>query len=176
MLLLHKLGFHLANDVGKCFPRIPHFWSADHLFQLASKLGPVQKQDLNVDPTLMDMALLEIKQENNMEENETLTILPKKEVILSSDTNDYLDPVIPMDQTSSNQNNQEDLDPFIMPTPTTSWIQLALTSKKKAQMSAASPQQQKNQKFLIKGDLTSTSMENMQISDEDESKSMSSIN
>ena len=27
MLLLHKLGFHLANDVGKCFPRIPHFWS-----------------------------------------------------------------------------------------------------------------------------------------------------
>ena len=71
----------------------------------------------------MDMALLEIKQENNMDENETkkenqenenLTILPKKDVILSSDTNDYLDPVIPMDQTSSNQNNQEDLDPFIM--------------------------------------------------------------
>ena len=70
----------------------------------------------------MDMALLEIKQENNMDENETkknqenenMTILPKKEVILSGNTNDYLDPVIPMDQTSSNQNNQEDLDPFIM--------------------------------------------------------------
>ena len=71
----------------------------------------------------MDMALLEIKQENNMDENETkkenqenenLTILPKKEVILSSDTNDYLDPVIPMDQTSSNQNDQEDLHPFTM--------------------------------------------------------------
>merc|ERR1719491_1883711 len=185
MLLLHKLGFHLANDVGKCFPRIPHFWSADHLFQLASKLGPVQKQDLNVDPTLMDMALLEIKQENNIDENEikkknqeneneNLTILPKKEVILSGNTNDYLDPVYPMDQTSSNQNDQEDLHPFTMPTPTTSWIQLALTSKKKAQMAAASPQHQKNPNFLIKGDLTSTSMENMQISDEDESKSMSS--
>ena len=71
----------------------------------------------------MDMALLEIKQENNMDENETkkenqenknLTILPKKEVILSGNTNDYLDPVMPMDQSSSNQNNQEDLDPFIM--------------------------------------------------------------
>ena len=101
------------------------FFTADHLFQLASKLGPVQKQDLNVDPTLMDMALLEIKQENNIDENETkkenqenenenLTILPKKEVILSGNTNDYLDPVIPMDQTSSNQNDQEDLHPFTM--------------------------------------------------------------
>merc|ERR1711935_859730 len=174
MLLLHKLGFHLANDVGKCFPRIPHFWSADHLFQLASKLGPVKKQDLNVDPTLMDMALLEIKKENQENENENLTILPKKEEILSGNTNDYLDPVMPMDQTSSNQNNQEDLHPFTMPTPTTSWIQLALTSKKKAQMAAALPQQQRNQNFAIKGDLTSTSMESMQISDEDESKSMSS--
>ena len=70
----------------------------------------------------MDMALLEIKQENNMDENETkknqenenMTILPKKEVILSGNTNDYLDPVMPMDQSSSNQNNQDDLDPFIM--------------------------------------------------------------
>ena len=26
ILLLHKLGFHLPADVGKCFPRIPHFW------------------------------------------------------------------------------------------------------------------------------------------------------
>ena len=68
----------------------------------------------------MDMALLEIKQENNIDENETkkenqenenMTILPK---ILSGNTNDYLDPVMPMDQSSSNQNNQEDLDPFIM--------------------------------------------------------------
>ena len=78
-------------------------------------MGPVQKQDLNVDPTLMDMALLEIKQENNMDENETkkenqenknLTILPKKEVILSGNTNDYLDPE-PMDQTSSNQRKRQ---------------------------------------------------------------------
>merc|ERR1711935_698319 len=116
----------------------------------------------------------EIKKEIKKENQENLTILPKKEEILSGDTNDYLDPVMPMDQTSSNQNNQEDLHPFTMPTPTTSWIQLALTSKKKAQMAAALPQQQRNQNFAIKGDLTSTSMESMQISDEDESKSMSS--
>ena len=41
---------------------------------------------------------------------------------------------------------------FFRPTPTTSWIQLALTSKKKAQMAAAAPQQQKNQKILMKGE------------------------
>lgn len=38
LMLLHKLGFHLATDVGKLFPRIPYFWSADHLYQLAQKL------------------------------------------------------------------------------------------------------------------------------------------
>ena len=41
---------------------------------------------------------------------------------------------------------------FFRPTPTTSWIQLALTSKKKAQMAAALPQQQRNQNFAIKGE------------------------
>ena len=70
----------------------------------------------------MDMALLEIKQENNINENEIkkenqenenlTTILPKKEISLQSgNTNDYLDPVMPMDQTSS---NQEELHPFQM--------------------------------------------------------------
>ena len=43
MLLLHKFGFHLATDVGKCFPRIPHFWSADHLYQLALKVSVILK-------------------------------------------------------------------------------------------------------------------------------------
>ena len=38
ILLLHKLGFHLATDVGKCFPRIPDHWPADHLYHLALKV------------------------------------------------------------------------------------------------------------------------------------------
>jgi len=42
ILLLHKLGFHLPADIGKLFPRIPHFWSADYMYGLASKLGPIQ--------------------------------------------------------------------------------------------------------------------------------------
>lgn len=53
MLLLHKLGFHLATDVGKCFPRIPHFWSADHLYNLALKVGPLRKEELKMDLSLM---------------------------------------------------------------------------------------------------------------------------
>ena len=41
---------------------------------------------------------------------------------------------------------------FFRPTPTTSWIQLALTSKKKAQMAAAAPSQQKYQKIVKKSE------------------------
>lgn len=56
MLLLHKLGFHLATDVGKCFPRIPHFWSADHLYNLALKVGPLRKDELKMDLSFLETA------------------------------------------------------------------------------------------------------------------------
>ena len=46
ILLLHKLGFHLPADLGKVFPRIPHFWSADHIFTVALKIGPIDKDNL----------------------------------------------------------------------------------------------------------------------------------
>ena len=46
ILLLHKLGFHLPADVGKVFPRIPHFWSADHIYSIALKIGPINKENL----------------------------------------------------------------------------------------------------------------------------------
>ncbi|XP_022248299.1 protein timeless-like [Limulus polyphemus] len=39
--LLHKLGFHLPADAGRAYPRIPCFWTADVLFSVATKLGPV---------------------------------------------------------------------------------------------------------------------------------------
>ena len=67
MLLLHQLGFHLATDVGKCFPRIPHFWSADHLYNLALKVAPARK-----DSGIMDMSLLDISaatESNDKSEN-----------------------------------------------------------------------------------------------------------
>ena len=45
LMLLHKLGFHLAADVGRLFPQIPHFWSADHIVQVINKLGPIRNRD-----------------------------------------------------------------------------------------------------------------------------------
>merc|ERR1711862_754891 len=50
ILLLHKLGFHLPADVGKVFPRIPHFWSADHIFTVALKIGPIDRESLKFSP------------------------------------------------------------------------------------------------------------------------------
>lgn len=55
ILLLHKLGFHLPADVGKCFPRIPHFWSADHIYQLAQKIGPIRKDKMKIDLSIFDI-------------------------------------------------------------------------------------------------------------------------
>lgn len=46
ILLLHKLGFHLPADAGKLFVRIPEFWTADILFNVAEKLGPIDKCNL----------------------------------------------------------------------------------------------------------------------------------
>lgn len=43
MLLLHKLGFQLPVDSARAFVRIPAFWTADILFDVAQKLGPVQQ-------------------------------------------------------------------------------------------------------------------------------------
>jgi hypothetical protein len=39
--MLHKLSFQLPADLGKVFPRIPLFWSADHIYSVATKLGPI---------------------------------------------------------------------------------------------------------------------------------------
>lgn len=44
VLLLHKLGFHLPADANKLFVRIPEFWTADMMFTVAEKLGPIPKR------------------------------------------------------------------------------------------------------------------------------------
>lgn len=64
LLLLHKLGFHLPGDVGKLFPRIPHFWSSDVLLAVAIKLGPIPaKENLNFDLS----KLMELMESNKLE-------------------------------------------------------------------------------------------------------------
>ncbi|XP_045535378.1 protein timeless isoform X2 [Papilio machaon] len=44
--LLHKLGFHMPVDSGKVFIRIPHFWTPDFIFDVASKISPIEKSKL----------------------------------------------------------------------------------------------------------------------------------
>lgn len=41
ILLLHKLGFHLPVDTMKLFVRVPHFWTADYIYGITQKLGPI---------------------------------------------------------------------------------------------------------------------------------------
>ncbi|CAB3249938.1 unnamed protein product [Arctia plantaginis] len=44
--LLHKLGFHMPVDSGKVFIRIPHFWTADSLYDVAGKILPIDEAKL----------------------------------------------------------------------------------------------------------------------------------
>lgn len=41
--LLRKIGFHLGNAMYPIYPRIPLFWTADLLFTIAARLGPMRK-------------------------------------------------------------------------------------------------------------------------------------
>jgi len=74
ILLLHKLGFHLPADLGKVYPRIPHFWSADHIYTVAAKIGPIDKDALK-----FSLEELESVSKRNTEDNS------KKEVPATMD-------------------------------------------------------------------------------------------
>merc|ERR1712110_653854 len=64
ILLLHKLGFHLPADLGKVYPRIPHFWSADHIFTVAAKIGSIDKEALKFSLEQLEL----ISRRNNVDE------------------------------------------------------------------------------------------------------------
>nr|AAF66996.1 timeless [Antheraea pernyi] len=44
--LLHKLGFHMPVDSAKIFIRIPNFWTAEHLYEIAGKIAPIDNSTL----------------------------------------------------------------------------------------------------------------------------------
>jgi len=148
MLLLHKFGFHLATDVGKCFPRIPHFWSADHLYQLALKVGPLRKEDLRMDLTILEKAFCS----DNTQDSGCNLNSPSTSIMKTSAETDPAAIEIPVSETI----------PFAVPTPTNSWIQMALNSKR------ASVESKSNDvnRPVTHGDSTSKFMEKMQISED----------
>lgn len=51
--LLENLGIHMPGDVGLQHPRIPHFWTAKHILNVAEKLGPLEEDCLKFDMDFM---------------------------------------------------------------------------------------------------------------------------
>merc|ERR1719266_108867 len=147
----HQIALLKLPLVTVLFLLFPHFWSADHLYQLALKLGPVQKEDLNVDSSLLEISLF-----SNEETKETIP----SSMGVSTKQSDA-DTLVAMDTSPSTE-----VHPFTMPTPTTSWIQLAKTSKKKSQIAAPIQEQKSASTLSEKIDKDSVSMEKMQISDD----------
>jgi timeless protein len=125
ILLLHKLGFHLATDVGKCFPRIPDHWPADHLYHLALKVGPLNKQHLKMDLTILEKCFGHENSNFNgpMSPIADITEIPVGMSTALKPWEKPLTPLTPLEPMSEPCS-------FAMPTPTTSWIQMALNSKK----------------------------------------------
>lgn len=68
--LLHTLGFHLPLDTGKIFARVPEFWTADVVFSIAQKLGPIEKSLLKFDETLLKNS------DCQMEDSEIMAPMP----------------------------------------------------------------------------------------------------
>ncbi|XP_067623333.1 protein timeless [Eurosta solidaginis] len=56
VLLLHKLGFQLPADAGSIFARIPDYWTAEMMFGLARKLGPLDKLLIKFDKSQFEEA------------------------------------------------------------------------------------------------------------------------
>ncbi|XP_055295111.1 protein timeless isoform X3 [Sitodiplosis mosellana] len=74
ILLLHQLGFHLPVDAGKLFVRVPEFWTADILYRVANKLGPIDKTALKFDVNELKMkstqfTMLAINHEEKFDKN-----------------------------------------------------------------------------------------------------------
>jgi len=84
ILMLHKLGFHLPADVGKVFPRIPHFWSADHIFTVASKIGPIDRENLKFSTEELEKIS---KKYSDTEKNKGEKLKPSRESIESTQSN-----------------------------------------------------------------------------------------
>ena len=117
ILLLHKLGFHLPADLGKVYPRIPHFWSADHIFTVAAKIGTIDKEGLKFSLEKLE----EISRRNNVEDGKKdreLVTMDEMEIVGSGFESMDLDllNVSPSNKPKSN-------------TDTGAWLNIAMASK-----------------------------------------------
>ena len=103
ILLLHKLGFHLPADLGKVYPRIPHFWSADHIYTVAAKIGTIDKDTLKF--SLEDLETISRKHaETGSKKDSDMVTIDEMEMVGSGFESMDLDllNVSPSNQTKSN--------------------------------------------------------------------------
>ena len=103
ILLLHKLGFHLPADLGKVYPRIPHFWSADHIYTVAAKIGTIDKDTLKFSLEDLEMISRRNNETGSKKDNDMVTI-DEMEMVGSGFESMDLDllNVSPANQTKSN--------------------------------------------------------------------------
>ncbi|XP_059481526.1 protein timeless isoform X2 [Neocloeon triangulifer] len=138
VLLLHKLGLQLPGDVGKVFPRIPHFWTAEVLYATALKLGPINSNFLKFDP-----------QELSSSSRSGLQVMPMVEVEETS-----------LAGPSMSSDVQQEVPAALsvqfapMPEGNTNWMQLVTKAKRSSREQSPC------------GDLDST-LSKMSISDDD---------
>merc|ERR1712184_45467 len=117
ILLLHKLGFHLPTDVGKVFPRIPHFWSADHIYSIAQKIGPIDTKKLRF--SLEELERISAVASPSLNEEPAMPVRRPSTQKSLSDNEDF-----------DNMEEMYLLEDATRPTPTTtSYVDLAAASK-----------------------------------------------
>jgi len=117
ILLLHKLGFQLPADVGKVFPRIPHFWSADHIYSVAVKLGPIDTKKLRF--SLEELERISAAASPSLNEEPAMPVRRPSTQKSLSDNEDF-----------DNMEEMYLLEDATRPTPTaTSYVDLAAASK-----------------------------------------------
>jgi len=136
ILLLHKLGFQLPADVGKVFPRIPHFWSADHIYSVAVKLGPIDTKKLRF--SLEELERISAAASPSLNEEPAMPVRRPSTQKSLSDNEDF-----------DNMEEMYLLEDATRPTPTTtSYVDLAAASKAMRSPKTKAPSEASSQEYM----------------------------
>ncbi|KAL9707772.1 hypothetical protein quinque_011290 [Culex quinquefasciatus] len=120
VLLLHKLGFHLPADARKMFVRIPEFWTADILYNIALKLGPLEKSIIKFDLKHLNKAL-------SMEKQTKSEPFPVSDGVIKPD----------IYGTLARSNKSNPVRSGYTPDVTTNWLQVVMRNKAAAESASS---------------------------------------
>ncbi|XP_039441744.1 protein timeless isoform X11 [Culex pipiens pallens] len=120
VLLLHKLGFHLPADARKMFVRIPEFWTAEILYNIALKLGPLEKSIIKFDLKHLNKAL-------SMEKQTKSEPFPVSDGVIKPD----------IYGTLARSNKSNPVRSGYTPDVTTNWLQVVMRNKAAAESASS---------------------------------------